>query len=61
MVPADAIDPSFGEVGLMYASLPDEIASRADHQASQYRVDNAKVFELLCESVTDYMHMKTWL
>jgi hypothetical protein len=61
MVPADAIDPSFGEMGSMYASLRDEIASRADHQASQYRVDNAKVFELLCESVTDYMHMKTWL
>jgi hypothetical protein len=60
-VPADAMDPSFGEYGSMYASLRDEIASRADHQAPQYRVDNAKVFELLCESVAEHKHIDTWV
>jgi hypothetical protein len=61
IVPAEATDPSFGEVGSVYASLRDEITARADHQAPQYRVDNAKVFELLNEAVTEHKHVKTWI
>jgi hypothetical protein len=61
MMPAEATDPSFGEPRSIYASLRDEITARADHQASQYRADNAKVFELLDESVTGHEHLKMWL
>jgi hypothetical protein len=61
MVPAETTDTSFGEPGSLYVSLRDEITARADHQAPPYRADNARVFELLNESVTEYKHVKTWI
>jgi hypothetical protein len=54
-------DPPFGEAGSAYSSLRDEITGRADHNAAQYHVDNAKVFELLNEAVTEHKHVKTWI
>jgi hypothetical protein len=59
IVPAEATDPSFGEAVTVYASLSDEITARAGHQAPQYCADNAKVFELLNDSVTEHKHVKT--
>jgi hypothetical protein len=61
MVSAEATAPLFGEYRSMYARLLDEIAARPDHEAPQYCIDNAKVFELLNESVTEHKHVKTWI
>jgi hypothetical protein len=61
MVPEEATDSYFGEPVSVYASLRDDITARADHQAPQYRVDQAKVFELLNKSVTEHKHVKTWI
>jgi hypothetical protein len=60
-VPAEATDPTFGEPWSVYSSLRDEIAARADHGAHQYRIDNARVFELLNEAVHEHKHVKTWI
>jgi hypothetical protein len=60
-VPPEVNDPPFGEPGSRYASLRDEITARADHASPQYRIDNAKVFELLNEAVTEHKHVKTWI
>jgi hypothetical protein len=50
-VPNGAMDPAFGLPNLVYASLRDKVAARADHVAPQYRIDNAQVVELLKEAV----------
>jgi hypothetical protein len=60
-VPEEASDPAFGETGSRYASLRDEITDRADHEAAQYPVDNARVFELLNDAVSEHKHVKTWI
>jgi hypothetical protein len=60
-VPPEATDPAFGEVNTKYASLRDEVAARADHTVAQYCIDNARVFELLNEAVTEHKNVKTWI
>jgi hypothetical protein len=60
-VPNAATDPPFGDVGTSYASLRDEIAARADHAMPQYRIDNAKVFEMLNDAVSEHKNVKTWI
>jgi hypothetical protein len=59
--PDDEEDPVFGEPETVYASLRDEVAARADHNAAQFRIDNARVFELLNDAVTEHKHVKTWI
>jgi hypothetical protein len=61
IVPAAATDPPFGEVGSSYVSLRDEIAARAEHDAPQYRVDNARVYDLLNAAITEHKNVKTWI
>ena len=41
--PPEATYPPFGEAGLRYAGLRDQITASDDHSAPQYHVDNAKV------------------
>lgn len=60
-VPNEATDPTFGDALSSYTSLRDEIAARADHGAHQYKIDNARVFELLNEAVHEHKHVKTWI
>jgi hypothetical protein len=60
-VPNAATDPPFGEVGTEYASLRDEITARADHTAPQYCLDNAKVFEMLNDAISEHKNVKTWI
>jgi hypothetical protein len=60
-VPPEATDPDFGMPNSKSASLRDEIAARADHAAHQYRIDNARVFELLIEAVGEHKNLKTWI
>jgi hypothetical protein len=60
-IPPEATDPAFGEPGSNYASLRDEIVARADHDAAPYAVDNARVYELLNDAVSEHKHVKTWI
>jgi hypothetical protein len=55
----EALDPAFVLPNLVYASLCDEVAARANHTAPQYRIDNARLFELLGESVGEHKNVKT--
>lgn len=61
LVPPDATDIAFGVTGSKYASLREEIIARADHSAPQYHIDNARVFDLLNEAVSEHKHVKTWI
>ena len=60
-VAPETFDHAFGEVDSVYASLRDEIKARARHDAHQYHVDSARVFELLNEAVSEHKHVKTWI
>ena len=60
-VPAERTDPAFGEIGSPYSSLRDEILGRASLDGAQYQVDNARVFELLNDAVSEHKHVKTWI
>jgi hypothetical protein len=60
-VPDEGVDPAFGEPGTIYTSLREEIMARSSHDGSHYAVDNARVFELLNEAVSEHKHVKTWI
>jgi hypothetical protein len=60
-VPPEAKDPGFGMPNSRYVSLRDETAARAEHAAHQYRIDNARVLELLNEEVGEHKDVKTWI
>jgi len=60
-IPTAGGDPPFGDQNTVYASLRDEVAARADHEALQYSIDNARVFELLNEDVGEHKNVKTWI
>lgn len=60
-VPAEANDPAFGEPRTVYPSLRAEIMARSSHDGSHYAVDNARVFEMLNDAVSEHKHVKTWI
>jgi hypothetical protein len=60
-IPNEANDPPFGEPGSVYASIRDEMVARAGHNSTNFRVDNAKVYELLNQAVSGHAHVKTWI
>jgi hypothetical protein len=57
----EATDPAFVTPNSVYASLRDAITARADHTAHQYRIDNARVFELVNEAVGEHKNVNTWI
>ena len=60
-IPLEMNDPTFGEDGSKYASLRDEIMSRASHSSPQFMVDNARVFDILNIAINEHKHVKTWI
>jgi hypothetical protein len=61
LIPVENFDPTFGEPQLRYPSLRDEIVTRAAHVEPHFNIDNARVYELLNEAVTEHKHVKTWI
>jgi hypothetical protein len=61
LIPVENFDPTFGEPGSRYPSLRDEIVTCAGHVEPHFNIDNARVYELLNEAVTEHKHVKTWI
>lgn len=60
-VPDEATDPAFGELNARYSSIKDEIIQRSSLEGAHYAVDNARVFELINDSINDLKHVKAWI
>jgi hypothetical protein len=60
-VPNEAIDPPFGDPASVYSSMRNELIARASHNSTFFRVDNARVYELLNEAVSSHPDVKTWI
>jgi Asp-tRNA(Asn)/Glu-tRNA(Gln) amidotransferase C subunit len=54
-------DPPFGSPGTKYGSIRDEIQARAPHGTQEYHIDNAAVFDMLDEAISDHKNVKTWV
>ena len=55
VVPAVAEDPMFGNI------IWDEIVQHASHASVHYLTDNKQVFEILCDSITEFEEVKVWI
>jgi hypothetical protein len=59
--PDEVEDTIFAKAGSCYGSPRDEVEERAPHGTQEYQVDNAKVFEMLNEGVSDHKNITTWI
>jgi hypothetical protein len=60
--PEEATDAAFGEPKTVYTNLCNETRmNRSSHVGSHYAVDNARVFELLNEVVSEHKHVNMWI